>query len=101
MASDPRIVLGLAIWMAVWWMTEAVPLAATSLLPLVVLPLFTSLGLKFASASYASSIVFLFMGGFTLGLAMQRWGLHRRLALRMLMVVGLLDPSDWTVYGRR
>lgn len=88
MAADPRIVLGLAIWMAVWWMTEAVPLAATSLLPLVVLPLFTSLGFKSASASYASSIVFLFMGGFMLGLAMQRWGLHRRLALRMLMVVG-------------
>ena len=88
MPPDPRIVLGMAIWMAVWWMTEAVPLAATSLLPLIVLPLFTSLGFKAASASYASSIVFLFMGGFMLGLAMQRWGLHRRLALRMLMVVG-------------
>jgi len=88
MPADSRVVLGMAICMAVWWMTEAVPLAATSLLPLLVLPLFTSIGFKSAAAPYASSIVFLFMGGFMLGLAMQRWGLHRRLALGMLIAVG-------------
>ena len=69
MAHDAHVVLGLAIWMALWWMTEAVPLAATALLPLVVLPLFTSIGFGAASAPYANSIVFLFMGGFMLGLA--------------------------------
>lgn len=88
MAHDARVVLGLAIWMALWWMTEAVPLAATALLPLVVLPLFTSIGFGAASAPYANSIVFLFMGGFMLGLALQRCGLHRRIALAMLVTVG-------------
>ena len=88
MAADARVVLGLAMWMALWWMSEAVPLAVTSLLPLVILPLFTSLGFGAASAPYASNIVYLFMGGFMLGLAMQRWGLHRRIALAMLVAVG-------------
>jgi solute carrier family 13 (sodium-dependent dicarboxylate transporter), member 2/3/5 len=88
MAHDAHVVLGLAIWMALWWMTEAVPLAATALLPLVVLPLFTSIGFGAASAPYANSIVFLFMGGFMLGLALQRCGLHRRIALAMLVTVG-------------
>ncbi len=88
MATDARVVLGMAMWMALWWMSAAVPLAVTSLLPLVILPLFTSLGFGVASAPYASNIVFLFMGGFMLGLAMQRWGLHRRIALAMLVTVG-------------
>ena len=88
MAADARVVLGMAMWMALWWMSEAVPLAVTSLLPLVILPLFTSLGFGAASAPYASNIVYLFMGGFMLGLAMQRWGLHRRIALAMLVAVG-------------
>jgi len=88
MAHDARVVLGLAIWMALWWMTEAVPLAATALLPLVILPLFTSIGFGAAAAPYASNIVFLFMGGFMLGLALQRCGLHRRIALAMLVTVG-------------
>lgn len=86
--ADARVVLGMALWMALWWMTEAVPLAVTSLLPLVILPLFTSLGFAAASAPYASNIVYLFMGGFMLGLAMQHWGLHRRIALAMLVAVG-------------
>jgi sodium-dependent dicarboxylate transporter 2/3/5 len=88
MAHDAHVVLGLAMWMALWWMTEAVPLAATALLPLVVLPLCTSIGFGAASAPYANSIVFLFMGGFMLGLALQRCGLHRRIALAMLVTVG-------------
>ena len=86
--TDARVVLGMALWMALWWMSEAVPLAVTSLLPLVILPLFTSLGFAAASAPYASNVVYLFMGGFMLGLAMQRWGLHRRIALAMLVTVG-------------
>ncbi|MBK7169589.1 MAG: SLC13/DASS family transporter [Gammaproteobacteria bacterium] len=86
--TDARVVLGMALWMALWWMSEAVPLAVTSLLPLVILPLFTSLGFAAASAPYASNVVYLFMGGFMLGLAMQRWGLHRRIALAMLVAMG-------------
>ena len=88
MAHDAHVVLGLALWMALWWMTEAVPLAATALLPLVVLPLSTSIGFGAAATPYANGIVFLFMGGFMLGLALQRCGLHRRIALAMLVAVG-------------
>ena len=95
MAHDAHVVLGLAIWMALWWMTEAVPLAATALLPLVILPLFTSIGFGAAAAPYASNIVFLFMGGFMLGLALQRCGLHRRIALAMLVTVGS-DSAAWS-----
>ena len=88
MPPDARTVLALAIWMAVWWMTEAVPLSVTSLLPLILLPLFSSLGFAAVAAPYASSIVFLFMGGFMLGLALQHSGLHRRIALSVLVLVG-------------
>jgi len=74
--------------MACWWVTEALPLAATALLPLL---LFPALGLASASeaaAPYANHVIFLFMGGFMLARSMQRWGLHRRLALRVVAAVG-------------
>jgi sodium-dependent dicarboxylate transporter 2/3/5 len=74
--------------MAAWWMTEAVPLSVTALLPLVVLPPFSGLAFGTVAAPYASSIVFLFMGGFMLGLALQHSGLHRRIALSVLVLVG-------------
>jgi sodium-dependent dicarboxylate transporter 2/3/5 len=88
MPHDARLVLALAIWMAVWWMTEAVPLSVTALLPLVVLPPFSGLAFGTVASPYASSIVFLFMGGFMLGLALQHSGLHRRIALAVLVRVG-------------
>lgn len=88
MPHDARVVLALAIWMAAWWMTEAVPLSVTSLLPLVVLPLGSGLAFSTVAAPFASSIVFLFMGGFMLGLALQHSGLHRRIALCVLLLVG-------------
>ena len=88
MPHDARVVLALAIWMATWWMTEAVPLSVTSLLPLVVLPTFSGLGFAAVASPYASGIVFLFMGGFMLGLALQHSGLHRRIALSVLALVG-------------
>jgi len=88
MPHDARVVLALAIWMAVWWMTEAVPLSVTSLLPLIVLPPLSGLGFGAVASPYASGIVFLFMGGFMLGLALQHSGLHRRIALAVLARVG-------------
>ena len=74
--------------MAAWWLTEAVPLAATAMLPLAMFPLLGVGSAGQTAAPYASSIVFLFLGGFVLGLAMQRWGLHRRLALLVLRAAG-------------
>jgi sodium-dependent dicarboxylate transporter 2/3/5 len=78
----------IAAWMACWWLTEAVPLAATALLPLVAFPLLGVASIDETAAPYANSLIFLFMGGFILGLGMQRWGLHRRVALVVLKAAG-------------
>lgn len=74
--------------MAIWWITEAIPLAATALLPIVLFPLTGASTIKVATAPYANKVIFLFMGGFMLGLAMQRWNLHRRFALKIIQIVG-------------
>lgn len=79
---------GVLAWMAVWWLSEAVPLAVTSLLPLVLFPLLGISGGKEAAAPYADRIIFLYVGGFFLALGMERWGLHRRIALFTLRIVG-------------
>lgn len=88
LSPEGRATAGIAVWMAVWWLGEAVPLAATALLPVVLFPLLGVMAPAEAVRPYASDIIFLFMGGFMLGLAMERWGLHRRLALRILLLVG-------------
>lgn len=77
-----------AVLMAVWWLTEAISLSATSLLPLVLFPVMGVLPFSQAASPYASDVIFLFMGGFILGLAMERWGLHRRIALVTVLLVG-------------
>jgi sodium-dependent dicarboxylate transporter 2/3/5 len=87
-SDDARMVGALAILMATWWMTEAIPLSATSLVPIVALPLLTSRTVQEATAPYANPIVFLFLGGFLLAIAMQKWNLHRRIALLTLSRVG-------------
>ncbi|RMG14380.1 MAG: SLC13/DASS family transporter [Deltaproteobacteria bacterium] len=87
LGSDGRIVAGLALWMALWWLTEVVPVAATALLPMAVLPL-AGLSPRTVAAQYAHPLIFLFLGGFLLALAVERWGLHRRLALMTLSIVG-------------
>jgi sodium-dependent dicarboxylate transporter 2/3/5 len=76
------------VWMAVWWMTEAIPIYATALLPLAILPATGAVRIRAAAAPYGHELIFLFMGGFILALAMQRWGLHRRIAFRALRVIG-------------
>jgi len=83
-----RATAAVAVWMACWWLTEALPLAATALLPVALFPLLGIAPVHAATAPYASSIIFLFMGGFIIGLAMQRWNLHRRIALLTLLAVG-------------
>jgi solute carrier family 13 (sodium-dependent dicarboxylate transporter), member 2/3/5 len=80
--------IAVGILMATWWVTEALPLAATALLPIVLFPLFGVVEVEDAAAPYASDTIFLFMGGFMIALAMQRWGLHRRVALRIVTAVG-------------
>lgn len=81
--------LAVALLMAVWWVTEAVPLAVTSLLPVALFPLLGILSGKDVSSVYFNDVIFLFMGGFVIALAMQRWNLHRRIALRILVITGV------------
>ncbi|MFY2791656.1 DASS family sodium-coupled anion symporter [Rhodococcus sp. KRD162] len=84
-----RLTAGTAVLMGIWWMTEAVPIPATALLPLIVFPVFdSSVTVNGVGASYGNSIIFLFMGGFLLALAMQRWNLHRRIALLTVNAMG-------------
>jgi solute carrier family 13 (sodium-dependent dicarboxylate transporter), member 2/3/5 len=76
------------VLMAVWWITEAIPIPATSLLPLLLFPLLGVAGGPAAAAPYANPLIFLYMGGFMIALAMQKWDLHRRIALNIIRVVG-------------
>ena len=78
----------LAAWMATWWVTEAVPLPVTALLPLPALPALGVSGIGAAAEPFASPLVFLFLGGFLLAAALQRHGLHRRLALAIVALAG-------------
>ncbi len=75
--------------MAIWWITEAIPLAITSLLPVALFPAFGVLNGKTVSSQYFNWVIFLFIGGFIVALAMQRWNLHKRIALGILRVFGM------------
>ena len=86
--ANPQITYtaAVAVLMAVWWMTEAIPLAATSLLPIILFPLLGVLNGEDVAGTYMNSIIFLFLGGFLLALAMEDWGLHRRVALTIINI---------------
>jgi solute carrier family 13 (sodium-dependent dicarboxylate transporter), member 2/3/5 len=83
-----RMTAAMAGLMAVWWMTEAIPLAATSLIPIALFPIVGVADIEDATAPYADDIIFLFMGGFMIAQAVERWGLHRRIALRTVLAAG-------------
>ena len=80
--------LAVALLMALWWITEIVPLAITSLLPFVLFPMLGVMNGKAVAPNYFNDIIFLFLGGFLFALAMQKWNLHRRIALKLMLIVG-------------
>lgn len=78
----------IALLMAIWWVTEAVPLAITALLPIFLFPMFGIMDGKDTASTYINHVIFLFIGGFIIALAMQKWNLHRRIALKILLITG-------------
>ena len=88
LADSGRAAFAVMLWMAIWWLTEAIDIAATALVPLVAFPLLGVLPFPLAAAPYADQLIFLFMGGFIIALSMQRWSLDKRIALLGLLVVG-------------
>lgn len=88
LSADALLVLGLALWMALWWITEATDLAVTSLLPLVILPIFGITSVKDVALAYSDRFVMLLMGGFFVATCIERWHLHRRLALSVISRIG-------------
>jgi len=80
--------IAVAMLMAIWWIMDAIPLAATSLLPLALYPLLGIMKGKEVAPLYVNSVIFLFLGGFLIALAMERWDLHKRIALSIIRVVG-------------
>ncbi|MBS0197953.1 MAG: SLC13/DASS family transporter [Planctomycetes bacterium] len=88
LSPQARTVASLGVLMAVWWMTEALPIEATGLVPLALFPLLRATTIEAAAAPYANKIIFLFLGGMLLGCAMERWNLHRRFALNVVRALG-------------
>ncbi len=88
MPADAAHALGAICWIAVWWVTEAVPIPITSLLPLVLFPLLGLVTIKEMSSAYADELIFLFLGGFILALSLEKWNLHKRIALSISLAIG-------------
>lgn len=88
LSAPGRQVLGIAGWMAVWWLGEPVPLGATSLLPIVLFPLLGVRSAKDAAAPYANELVFLFLAGFLLAAALEKWNAHSRIAYGIVSGIG-------------
>ncbi|MGM0404382.1 MAG: SLC13 family permease [Thermodesulfobacteriota bacterium] len=88
MSPEAHAVLASTVWIAVWWISEAIPIPATSLLPIVLFPLTGAMNTSSVTPSYANHLVFLFMGGFMIALSMEKWNLHRRIALNIILLIG-------------
>lgn len=88
MAPEAWRMVAITLWMVIWWLSEAVPIPATALLPLLLMPVLGVQGISSTAPHYANPLIFLFLGGFLLATAMQRVGLHRRIALTIVLFVG-------------
>ncbi|MFJ8065032.1 SLC13 family permease [Psychrobacillus sp. NPDC096426] len=93
LSDQGRSVLAITAWIAVWWILESIPLGITSLMPLVLLPVMGAVGEGVAAASYGNPLIFLFIGGFALALALERWNLHERIAITIISAVGTSTPG--------
>lgn len=83
-----RAVLATSLWIAIWWITEALPIAVTALLPIVLFPLSEGMDLASTSAAFGHKFIFLIMGGFIIAIAIEKWNLHKRIALNIIYFIG-------------
>ncbi|WP_208112732.1 SLC13 family permease [Aureibacillus halotolerans] len=88
LSPEGRAVLASTLWIATWWVTEAIPIPATSLLPILLLPLTGAMESDAVFSSYGDDIIFLFLGGFFIATAMEKWDLHKRIALSIISWIG-------------
>lgn len=88
LSPEARAILASTAWVAIWWITEAIPIAVTALLPIVLFPLSGGLDLGTTTASFGHKYIFLYMGGFIIAIAIEKWNLHKRIALNIINFIG-------------
>lgn len=88
LSNEANGILASTLWIAVWWITEAIPIAATALLPIILFPLSGSLDIATTTASFGHKYVFLYLGGFLIAISIEKWNLHKRIALNIINIIG-------------
>ncbi|KPH76468.1 SLC13 family permease [Oceanobacillus caeni] len=88
LSPEARSVLAVTLWVATWWITEPIPIPVSSLIPIILLPMTGALDGNTVVSSYGNDIIFLFLGGFFIATAMEKWNLHKRMALSIISIIG-------------
>ena len=97
LSNEAQAVLAVTAWIAIWWITEAIPIPATSLLPIILFPLTGALDIAKTATSYGHKMIFLYMGGFIIALAIEKWNLHKRIALQTIYWIG--KSAERIIFG--
>lgn len=88
LSAPGQAILASTLWIATWWITEAISISATALLPVILFPLSGGLNIQLTTEAYSQPLIFLFIGGFMIAMAIERWHLHKRIALNIIRIVG-------------
>ncbi|WP_307189904.1 SLC13 family permease [Geomicrobium sp. JCM 19037] len=88
MGHEPRVVLAVTMLVATFWITEAIPMAAASLVPIVLIPVLQGAEMGTIASAYANPVIFMYAGGFVIAIAIEKWNLHRRIALGIIGMIG-------------